>query len=140
MRQAPHEEIPDRLQADPFGEEALFPETAVPSDNCLRAVLVDEGVFLTDILQVLSVRVGTDNTVLVVEGDPVIRDDGGKQQGVCPSALRAFDPADAEEGDTFRQENTSFVIAMDGKAPGGSAGTPNLVHLEAVNGRIVVIL
>ena len=57
-----------------------------------------------------------------------------------PSALGTADTADPERMDTIRKKDAPSVVSMDRQTGRMSAGTFQLVKLEAVNDGIVIIL
>lgn len=139
-RKAPLDEVSSWLQVDLRGEKPLPPKTSVSAQDRPYAMLVNTRVLLADGFRIPEILKSADNLVLVIEGDPVIRDDGRKQERVCPATFRAFDPADTKKSDPIGLEYSSIIIPMDAHTSRGPTGTFELMHLQAVNYRIVIIL
>ena len=78
--------------------------------------------------------------MLVRKRDPVIGDDGGRKDGVCPAAFRAPETADLQRDGPIRQKDSSFIVRMNRETGGASAGTGKLLELETINDGIVISL
>ena len=78
--------------------------------------------------------------MLVTERDPVIGDQGGKQKSMGSSACFTPDPADPDVYDTVRSVDSPVIVSVDEEAAGLITGTFELVELEVIDNRIVIIL
>ena len=78
--------------------------------------------------------------MLIQQRNPVVWNEGRKQKGMRSSTLGTADTADPERTDTIRKEDAPRIVRMDSQTGRMSAGTFQLVKLEAVNDGIVIIL
>ena len=127
-------------KADRFGKESLEPEQEISSDDGLHVVLIDRRVIFANGIAVRAVFIGADDPVLVRKRDPVIGNNGRRKDGVRPAAFRAPDTADPQRDGPIRLENASFIVRMNRKTGGASAGTGKPVELETIDDGIVIIL
>ena len=124
-------------KADRFGKESLEPEQEIPSDDGLHVVLIDRRVIFANGIAVGAVYIGADDPVLVRKRDPVVGNNGRRKNGVRPAAFRAPDTADPQRDVPIRLENASFIVGMNRKTGGASAGTGKPVELELIKDGIV---
>ena len=127
-------------KADRFGKESLEPEQEIPANDGFHVVLIDRRVIFANGIAVGAIFVGADDPVLVRKRDPVIGNNGRRKDGVRPAAFRAPDTADPQRDGPIRLENASFIVGMNRKTGGASAGTGKPVELETINDGIVIIL
>ena len=59
---------------------------------------------------------------------------------MCPSALGTSYTADAKWVDTIRKEDAPIIVSVDGQTGRMPTGTFQLVKLDVINDRIVIIL
>ena len=78
--------------------------------------------------------------MLVTERDPVVGDQRRKQKSVGSAACFTPDTADPDVYDTVRSVDTPVIVSVDGEAAGLTTGTFELVELEVIDDRIVIIL
>jgi hypothetical protein len=78
--------------------------------------------------------------MLIQQRNPVVWNEGRKQKGMSSSTLRTADTADPERTGTIRKKDAPRIVSMDSQTGRMSAGTFQLVKLEAVNDGIVIIL
>ena len=127
----------DLRKADGFGKESLEPEQKIPPDNGFHVVLIDRRVIFANGIAVRAVFIGAYDPVLVRKRDPIVGNNGRRKNGVRPAAFRAPDAADPQRDGPIRLENASFIVCMNRKTGGASAGTGKPVELETINDGIV---
>ena len=78
--------------------------------------------------------------MLIGKEEPVVRDQGGRQDRVGFPAFRASNTADTEILDSLRNKYPALVIRVDRQAAGMTAGACQLMELKGVYERYVIIL
>ena len=81
-----------------------------------------------------------DDRCLIGQGDLGVRNNGGRDEGMCPSADGAFDPADAQGKQPDTGLDPACIVAMDLQASGKAAGTGKLVELDVGEQLVIKIL
>ena len=112
----------------------------VGADDGLDIDLINTGNAVQKGLESRLVREKMDDMHLVRSGDLRIRDDEGREKGVCPVAFMAAETTDAQADEAIRGFQATPVIAMYRKAGGMPAGTCKLMELQGRNDVIVNIL
>ena len=118
----------------------MDPEQQISPDDSFHVVLIDRRVLFANGITVGAIFIGADDPVLVRKRDPVIGDDGRREDGVRPAAFRASDAADPQRESPFWQEDASFVIGMDRETGGVPTGAGKAVELETTNDGIIINL
>ena len=93
----------------------------VGADDGLDIVLINTGNAVQKGMESRLVREKMDDMHLVRSGDLRIRDNEGREKGVCPVAFMAAETADAQADEAVRCFQATLVIAMDRQACGMSA-------------------
>ena len=118
----------------------MEPEVYISADDSFDIVLIDGRILITDSIPIRTIFVSTDDCILVQKGYPVIRNEGRKQKGMSSSTLRTADTADPERTGTIRKKDAPRIVSVDGQTGRMPTGTFQLVKLDVINDRIVIIL
>ena len=116
-------ELPDGIDGNGKGKQALFPVVQEIADNCFNVILVDGGTALHESREIMSAFfLPPDYFNLVRQHHLGIRNNESRHEGMGFVADTAPDAADANADITVRDFKGAGVISVDGKAGGVATG------------------
>lgn len=116
-------EIPDGIDGNGKGKQALFPVVQEITDNCFNVILVDGRTVLHESREIMfAFFLPPDYFNLVRQHHLRIRNNESRHEGMGFVTDTASDTADAYADITVRGFKGAGVISVDGKAGGVSTG------------------